>query len=174
MKTESRVIRVLLLVCALLQLLFFVAGWSGVLAADGFVQISPSGMSDAAAQALTAAQRLAGAATGLPVLLALAYGLWRLHRALRNIAHKAMFSVATIAHVRAFAGAVLLSTGLAILEPPLRALVYRFVLDLPGNKLAIGVSNDQLLLILVCALFYLIVRMMHEGRRLAEENEGFV
>ena len=174
MNIESRVIYVLLLACALLQLLFFVLGWSGVLGAGSFIQISPSGMSEAAAQAMTTPQRMAGALTGLPALAAILYGLWRLRCALRNIEHKAMFSLATIGHVRTFAGAALLSTGLAIVEQPLRALVFRFALGFDQQRVAIGVTNDQLLLIVVCALFYLIIRLMHEGRRLAEENEGFV
>ncbi len=108
------------------------------------------------------------------MLIALGYGLWRLHCALRNIALQALFSLDTIGHVRAFAGAALLSTVLAIIEIPLRALLLRGVLGEPLSALSIGVSNDQLLLMLVCALFYLVTRLMHEGRRLAEENAGFV
>ncbi len=174
MKTELRIIRVLLIVCALLQLSFFVLGWSGLLAPGAFVQISPAGMTQASADALGAGQRVAGAAAGLPVLLVLGYGLWRLHCALQNFERRALFSLDTIAHVRAFAGAALLSTFLAIIEIPLRALVQRAVLGAPLKSVSIGVSNDQLLLVLVCALFYLLTRLMHEARRLAEENEGFV
>ncbi len=174
MKTECRVLRVLLAACAILQLTFFVLGWSAVLPPDAFVQISPTGIGDAAMRGLGAAHRLAGALAGLPVLLTLLYGLWRLHKALVNVERRAMFGLDTIGHVRAFAGAALASTMLSILEAPLRALVFRFGLGEPPQPLAIGVTNDQLLLILVCALFYLIIRLMHEGRRLAEENEGFV
>lgn len=174
MKIEPRLLRVLLAACALLQVGFFVLGWCGVLPADAWLQVSPSGMSAAGAHALSSAERVAGAMAGLPALLALGYGLWRLWCALRNIERHAMFSVATIGHVRAFAGATLASTGLAILEAPLRALIYRFVLGLPVQRMSIGVTNDQLLLILVCALFYLVIRLMHAARRLAEENEEFV
>ncbi|PHV04651.1 hypothetical protein CSQ96_24470 [Janthinobacterium sp. BJB412] len=35
-------------------------------------------------------------------------------------------------------------------------------------------SSDQMMLVLVCALFYLVAGLMREGRRLADENEGFV
>ena len=177
MKIELRIIRMLLAACALLQLGFFVLGWSGLLAADSWLQISPSGMSDATAHALSAQQRAAGAIVGLPVLLALGYGLWRLQCALVAIERKAMFGLDTIGHVRAFAGAALASTFLAIVELPLRALVFRGlpgVPGLPGRTMSVGVTNDQLLLILVCALFYLVIRLMHAARRLAEENEGFV
>ena len=171
MKTELRILRVLLAVCACLQLAFFVLGWSGMLPPASFVQISPAGIRGVP---MSGAQQLAGALAGLPALLTLLYGLWRLLLALRNVERKALFSVDTIAHVRAFAGAALASTLLAILEVPLRTLVFRLVLGLPEHKLSIGVSNDQLLLILVCALFYLVTRLMHEARRLAEENEGFI
>lgn len=174
MKTELCILRVLLTLCALLQLTFFVLGWSGVLASDSFMQISPAGLGDAAARALDAPQRTIGAVVGLPVLLTLLYGLWRLQCALRNIERNALFGLDTIAHVRAFAGAALVSTLLAILEAPLRTLALRLVPGLAGPKLSIGVTSDQLLLIVVCALFYLIIRLMHAARRLAEENEGFI
>ncbi len=174
MKTELRILRVLLALCALLQLAFFALGWSGVLAPDAVVQISPTGIAHAAAHAMNAQQRLLGAMVGLPVLLALLYGLWRLQCALRNIDRNAMFGLDTIAHVRAFAGAALASTLLAIVEPPLRTLALRLAPGTHGQTMSIGVTSDQLLLILVCALFYLIIRLMHEARRLAEENEGFV
>ncbi len=174
MKTQLRILRVLLALCALLQLAFFALGWGGVLTPDAVVQISPSGMSHAAAHALDGQARVVGAMVGLPVLLALLYGLWRLQCALRNIARNAMFGLDTIGHVRAFAGAALASTLLAIVESPLRTLAWRVLSGVPGNKLSIGVTNDQLLLIVVCALFYLVIRLMHEARRLAEENEGFV
>ena len=174
MKMDLRVIRILLAACALLQLSFFVMAWSGVPGADSFVQISPARMSFTAAHALSAQERIAGALVGLPSLLALGYGLWRLHCALVNIERKAMFGLDTIGHVRAFAGAALASTFLAIVEIPLRALAFRAALGLPGQQIGVGVTGDQVLLILVCALFYLIIRLMHEARRLAEENEGFV
>ncbi len=174
MKTEIRVIRVLLAACAVLQLVFFVLGWSGVLPLGFFMQISPDGMSAAAARALAPAHRLAGVLAGLPVLLTLGYGLWRLLRALANIERRALFDLDTIAHVRAFAGAALASTCLAIVEAPVRTLAFRLIGNAPENRVSIGVTSTELLLILVCALFYLIIRLMHEGRRLAEDNEGFV
>ena len=174
MKTEARLLRGLLLACLLLQVSFFVLAWSALLPASLFMQMSVRDLSHAALRALTPGQSVAGAALGLPALLAMAYGLWRLNGALNNIARRAIFNLDTIGHVRAFACAMLASTGLAILEVPARSAVFHYVFALPGEKLRIGVSGDQVLLILVCGLFYLITRMMHEGRRLAEENEGFV
>lgn len=174
MKIEVRVIRLLLIVCVCLQLAFFVLAWADLLPHDLFMQMSARDMTVAQMRALSWAQRLAGAALGLPPLLALCYGMWRLAQAVANVERRALFDIATIGHLRAFAGATLAATLLAIVEVPLRTLVMHFGFHLPGVKLSIGVSSDQVLLILVCALFYLVTRMLHEGRRLAEENEGFV
>ena len=174
MNIQCNLIRALLALCVSIQLAFFVLSWSGSLPADGIVQISAKGMSAAQMRALDLPQRAAGIALGLPALLALCYGMSRLARLLGNVGRGATFDRATIAHLRAFAGATLLSTLLAILEPPLRTVVLRFGFGLSIPKFSIGVSSEELLLVLVCTLFSLITNLMHEGRRLAEENEGFV
>lgn len=174
MKTELRVIRLLLAVCVFLQLAFFVLAWGDLLPHDLFMQMSAREMTVAEMRALAWPQRVAGAALGLPALLALCYGMWRLAQAVAQVERRALFDMATIGHLRAFAGATLAATLLAILEVPLRTLALHFGFHQPGVKLSIGVSSDQVLLILVCALFYLVTRILHEGRRLAEENEGFV
>ena len=126
-------------------------------------------------RALDLPQRAAGIALAL---LALCYGMARLARLLVKVRRGATFDRATIAHLRAFAGANLLSTLLAIVEPPLRTIVLRFGFGAPTPKFAVGVSSEAILLVLVlvlvCALFFLMTNLMHEGRRLAEENEGFV
>ncbi|MES2322304.1 MAG: DUF2975 domain-containing protein [Pseudomonadota bacterium] len=173
MKKQARAIRVLLIVCLLLQVLFYVLAWSALLPTDLFMQMGATDLDAAALRRLTPTQSVAGAAIGLPPLLALVYGLCRLHGALVHVERRLVFDLVTISHIRAFAGAMLGSTMLSILEVPLRALVMRYF-ALPGVKLHIGVTSDQLLLILVCGMFYLIASMMHEGRRLAEENKEFV
>ncbi len=174
MKTECRIIRLLLLVCVFLQIAFFTLAWGDVLPHALFMQLSAPGMSVQAMHGLSPGQRAGGALLGLPVLLVLCYAMWRLACALRNVERRAVFDLGTIAHLRVFAGATLAATMLAIVEVPLRALLFRFAFGQQGNKMSIGVSADQLMLILVCALFYLVIRIMHEGRRLAEENESFV
>jgi hypothetical protein len=174
MNFRCNLIRVLLAVCVIVQLAFFVLSWSSWLGPDGVVQISAKGMSVGAMRALDLPQRLAGMALGLPPLLALCYGMTRLSRLLVNVQRGASFDRATISHLRAFAGATLLSTLLSIVEPPLRAVVWRFGFGASGARYSVGFSSAELLLVLVCALFYLITNLMHEGRRLAEENEGFV
>jgi hypothetical protein len=174
MKTECRLIRLLLGTCVFLQVAFFVLAWSDLLPHGLFMQMSPREMDLAQLRALSPAQRLAGAALGLPALLMLCYGMWRLALALAGVERGALFRLDTIGHLRAFAGATLGSTLMGIAETPLRSLALHYGFALPGIRLSIGVTTDQLLLILVCALFYLVIRMLHEGRRLAEENEAFV
>jgi hypothetical protein len=174
MNLRCNLIRALLVACVVVQVAFFVLAWSGWLPPGAFMQLSAKGISEQAMRALDTPQRVAGMALGLPALLALCYGMARLARLLVNVRRGAMFDRATIGHLRAFAGATLLSTLLSIVEPPLRTVVWRLGFGARGGNYAVGVSSEELLLVLVCALFYLITNLMHEGRRLAEENEGFI
>ena len=174
MKIYCNLIGVLLAACVIVQLGFFVTAWSGVQAPGAFVQISVKGLDVAQMRALTPVQRAAGAALALPALLALCYGMVRLARLLANVARGAVFTSATIGHLRAFAGATLLSTLLAVAEPPLRTVMLHLAFAMPASRFTVGFSSEELMLVLVCALFFLVTNLMHEGRRLAEENEGFV
>lgn len=174
MNLRCNLICALLAACVFLQLAFFVLSWSGWLPPDAVMQVSAKGMSGQDMRALDLPQRLVGMALGVPALLALCYGMSRLARLLVNVRRGATFDRATMAHLRSFAGATLLSTLMSIVEPPLRTAILRFGFGAPGAKYSVGVSSEELLLVLVCALFYLITNLMHEGRRLAEENEGFI
>ncbi|MBJ7308975.1 DUF2975 domain-containing protein [Rugamonas sp. CCM 8940] len=174
MKT-IRPIRCLLWLCCAVVAGFYVLSWSGDLPHWRFlyIEISPNGMSRAQMLALTPGQRLLSAALGLPAVLTLLYGLWRLDRLLLNFRRLALFSAASACHLRAFAAAVPLATLLSIVELPVRALALRAAgAAVPAPTM--GFSSEQLTLVLVCALFYLVTGLMDEGRRLAEENEGFV
>jgi len=174
MELQCRVLRMLLLLCMGLQLVFFVLAWSSALPAGSFMQMSANGIGVAEVRALGSGQRAAGALLSLPGLLALAYGLWRLYALLARLERRTLFDLATIGHLRGFAAAVLASTLAGIVEPAVRGLVFRYGFGDAGAVVSMGLSSEVLLLVLVCGLFYLITDMMHEGRRLAEENEGFV
>jgi len=168
-------IRALLWLCVAVQAAFFVLAWTTYAPNIGSMTIDMTaiGMPFGAKLALTPAQRAIGAALALPITLVLFYGLWRLDRLLLNFRRQDLFTAQSIGHLRAFAGATLLSTLLSIVELPVRTLALRMT----GNSdqhFAIGVNSEQLMLILVCGMFYLITRLMQEGRRLREENEGFV
>ena len=138
------------------------------------MRISPNGLSFEQVSQMAASQRLLGIALGLPSLLALSFGLWHLDRMLINFKKNAMFAVSTIAHLRAFAGATVLAIAMDILVLPIRSILFNLMREGKVGHISMGVSSEQLLLLLVCGLFYLITNMMHESRRLAEENEGFI
>jgi len=168
-------IRALLWLCVAVQAAFFVLAWTTYAPNIGSMTIDMTaiGMPFGAKLALTPTQRAIGAALALPITLVLFYGLWRLDRLLLNFRRQDLFTAQSIGHLRAFAGATLLSTLLSIAELPVRTLALRMT----GNgsqHFAIGVNSEQLMLILVCGMFYLITRLMREGRRLHEENEGFI
>lgn len=168
-------IRALLWLCVAVQAAFFVLAWTTYVPSIGSMTIDMTaiGMPFGARLALSPAARLLGAALALPTTLVLVYGLWRLDRLLLNFHRSDLFSAQSIGHLRAFAGATLLSTMLSIAEAPVRTLALRLAGE-GGRHFAVGVNSEQLMLILVCGMFYLITRLMQEGRRLREENEGFV
>lgn len=175
MKTNIHIIRALLWLCVATQVAFFILAWTTFAPAIGGVDIAitATGIDTAAKLALTAGQRAVGAAIALPAVLVMAYGLWRLDRLLLAFSRHDLFTARSIGHLRMFAGATLLATTLAIVELPARILAL-WLMRGGERRMSVGVTSEQLMLILVCALFYLVTRLMHEGRRLAEENEGFV
>jgi hypothetical protein len=174
---RCQLVRALLLVFLLIQLIFFVLSWVvPVVLQEGrlFMQVTPNGLAPNAVRAMPDGQRWIGLALALPALLMLCRAAWHLDRMLSGFRNQAMFGVDTIAHLRGFAGATFLAVALSIVEVPLRAIVYRVALGAPEASIGAGVSSAELFVILLCGLFYLIAGMMHEGRRLAQENEEFV
>lgn len=168
-------IRALLWLCVAVQTAFFVLAWTTYAPSVGSMTIDMTaiGLPFGARLAMTPVQRAIGAALALPAMLVLFLGLWRLDRLLLNFRRRELFTVQSIGHLRAFAGATLLATLLSIVELPVRTLALRLSGN-GGQHFAVGVNSEQLMLILVCGMFYLITRLMQEGRRLREENEGFV
>lgn len=168
-------IRLFLWLCMAVQAVFFVLAWTTFAPAIGSMQIemTAEGLATAAKLALSPGQRAAGAALSSVPLLVMGYGLWRLDRLLLNFRRQDLFTVQSIGHLRAFAGATLASTLLTIAELPVRTLVFWFMAG-GARQVSVGVRSEQVMLLLVCGLFYLVTRLMQEGRRLAEENEAFV
>ncbi len=173
---KSRMVRVLIGLFLAGQVAFFALSWSPALPSfPGLsVQMAPGGMDFDAARGLSTLARVWGTLVALPSLLALAFGVWRLDQLLRVNDSKTMFSVRSIGHLRAFAGATAVSALYSMLEVPLRGWVFRYLGGPLQERIQVGVSSDQLLLLLVCAMFYLVANLMHAARRMAEENEGFV
>jgi hypothetical protein len=76
--------------------------------------------------------------------------------------------------MKAFIGGILASLVLTIIEPLVRTLVWRHGFGSTGQRFQVGVSSEELTLLLVCALLFVVASLMHEARRIAEDNEGFV
>jgi hypothetical protein len=85
-----------------------------------------------------------------------------------------MFALPTVGHMKAFAASLLAALTLTVIEPALRALVWRHGVGSPAQAVKVGVSSEELMLVLICTLFYVVASMMHEARRIAEDNEGFI
>lgn len=172
-----RLARALALLLGALQLIYFVLSWLVPEASQigpVAVSFSPRGMEPGAVAALAPGLRWAGIACALPALCLLGYALLRLDRMLRACAGGQMFALRTVGHMKAFAGSILAALLLTVIEPALRAVVWRLGLHAPEQRVNVGVSSEELTLVLVCALFFAIAAMMHEARRIAEDNEGFV
>lgn len=170
-------VRVLAAVLALFQLMYFLFSWilpeSTQLGAVA-VAFWPRGMEPGAVAGLAPGLRWAGAVCALPALLLLGHALLRIDRMLRACTGGRMFALATVGHMKAFAASLLGALVLTVIEPALRALVWRFGLGAGTRQVKVGVSSEELMLVLICALFFVVAAMMHAARRLAEDNEGFV
>jgi hypothetical protein len=172
-----RVVRVLSAALGLLQLAYFLLSWIAPASTQvGPVAVSffPRGMEAGAVAGLTPALRWAGTLCALPALAVLGYALVRLDRMLKACASGQMFALQTVGHMKAFAAGLLAALTLNVIEPALRALVWRLGLGGPARAVNVGVSSEELMLVLICALFFVVASMMHEARRIAEDNEGFI
>lgn len=173
---KPQAVRILIWLFLAGQLVFFAMAWSPTSpsVAGMFMQMAPGGMDFDEARGLAGLPRLWGLGLAMPAVLTLVYGLWRLDWLLRAAGDTAMFSLRSIGHLRAFAGATALSTLLSIAEVPARGLVFRHLLEIPQAHIKVGVSSAEILLLLVCVMFYLVTNLMHEARRIAQENASFV
>ena len=176
MAHKSNAVRVFVWLFLAGQVCFFILSWSPVvISVQGVsMQMAPGGMDFHEARTLANTPRLWGVLLASPGMVALAFAVWRLDMLLRVRIPRSMFSVSNIGHLRAFAGAAVLTTVWSIMELPARGLVFRHLSDTVQDRIKVSVSSDQLLLLLVCVVFFLVADLMHEARRLAQENEGFV
>jgi hypothetical protein len=170
-------VRLLSALLGALQLTYALLAWllpEAIHAGPVAMTFSPRGMETGDVAGLGPVLRWAGIACSLPALLLLGYALLRLDRMLGACSRGRMFALATVGHMKAFTGGILGALVLTIAEPALRAAVWRFGFGSRAQKVNVGVSSEELTLVLICALFFVVASMMHEARRLAEENEGFV
>lgn len=170
-------IRWLLLGYLAVQFIFFLLPWIVPMPLELgplHIQLDPEGMQKGLVRELSTLQKVMGVSIGLPALAALSFGIVRLGQTLHRFQQGHIFAIDTIAHLRASAGAIFLATVLFIVEKPLRDIAFNLFGHGQSYPVSIDVGSSELLLLLVCSLFYLIAGVMHEGRRLSEENEGFI
>ena len=175
-KSHVRLVRLLSAVLGLLQLAYFLLAWVAPDVQVGPVAMHfyPRGMEDGSVAGLTPGLRCSGALCALPALLLLGYALLRLDRMLRACADGRMFALDTVGHMKAFAASLLGLLVLTVIEPVLRVGVWRLGFGGPPQAVKVGVSSEELMLVLICALFFVVASMMHEARRIADDNAGFV
>ena len=138
-------------------------------------RIHLAGLATSALAALSPSERLLVAAASLPYLAALAWAFYRLIRMLRRFEQGRFFERESVSDLRAFSGLLLVSKLLALAAMHLRVAIAMHLLGPEKmGPVTINLSSDELAILLLCALFFAIAAMMEEGRKLAEENRGFV
>jgi hypothetical protein len=170
-------VRAVAALLGLLQLAYFLLSWFFPEAMQlGPVSVSfyPRGMQAGDVGGLAPALRWSGILIALPALSMLGYALLRLDRMLKACSAGQMFALATVAHMKAFSGCILVSLTLTIIEPLARTALWRIGFGSAAQPFHVGVSSEELTLLLVCGLFFVVASLMHEARRIAEDNEGFI
>jgi len=133
-----------------------------------------AGLPTNALASLGVGERLLVALLSVPYLAALVWAFYRMHRMLQGFERGEFFDAATVGHLRAFSGFLLLAKLLALLAMHARVHVVNYLLESSGVRGFINLSLDDLSVLLMCALFFLIARTLEEARRLSEENKGFI
>jgi hypothetical protein len=165
-------VRALVLLGAVAQLAVLWHFWASP---EWIARAAPQ-MTDLAGHAITldARARWLGAASSLLPLAIGWYGLWQLWRLFGHYARGLALTAAAQQSLRRFAWAVLL---MAPAGPMFRAAL-GVVLTLgnpPGQRvLAIGISSNDYLLLLLGAVLLAIATVMAEAVRAVEENKQFV
>ena len=92
---------------------------------------------------------------------------------MRYFENREFFVMPSILLLKGFCGAIFLYVLCSMFEPVVRLLVFTLVSKVQEHELVLHLTDsfDELLL---CGMFYVIARIMEEGRRLAEENSEFV
>lgn len=132
------------------------------------------GLPPNAASALAGGDRFLLGAVSLPYLACLVWAFRHLFLMLRGFERGDFFERATVGHLRAFSGLLLLAKALSMVAVHVRVMMYAPYTGIGHPKFIVNVSSDELALLLMCALIFLIAHLMEEGDRLAEENRSFL
>jgi len=133
-----------------------------------------SGDLDAKAlSAMSTAERALTILISLPALFFLMLALFRLFKLMRYFENREFFIMPSIRLLKGFCGAIFLYVLFSMVEPVLRILVFTLVSSVQEQALVLHLTDsfDELLL---CGMFYVVARIMEEGRRIAEENSEFI
>ncbi len=124
--------------------------------------------------ALGTSDRVLLAAVALPYLACLAWAFVHLDKLLRGFERGEFFAAATIRHLRTFAGLVLLARILAMMAGHLRVAIGASLRGGASGHILLNVTSDEMALVLLCTLIFLIAHMLEEGGRLEDENRSFL
>ncbi len=122
----------------------------------------------------TLIQRLLAACAGLLPALAIMLALVALSRICREYAAGSLFSDAVLKAYRRLGTALVATTCLHWLQPTLFGLALSLTLP-PGKRiLSIGLSSDDLLLILVTAVVFMLGSVMQVAQQVQSENAEII
>lgn len=122
----------------------------------------------------TLSQRMLAAAVGLLPALALMLALFAVGRICREYAAGRLFSDIVLGAYRRLGMTLVAMTALHWLQPTLLGLALALTLP-PGERfVTLGVGSDDLLLILVTALVFMLGSVMRVAQRVQSENAEIV
>ena len=119
-------------------------------------------------------QRLLAAAVGLLPALALMLALFAVGRICREYAAGRLFSDAVLGAYRRLGMTLVVTTALHWLQPTLLGLALSLTLPAGKRFVTVGVSSDDLLLVLVTALVFVLGSVMQVAQRVQSENAEIV
>lgn len=119
-------------------------------------------------------QRVLVTALALLSVLPLSWGLWRLTTALEAFRQGRPFALAAAKGMRDFAIGVFVCTLLKLVSGTLLSVALSWNAPAGQKQLAVSVSSDMLLMLLVGAVLTLVGWALAEAAALAEENAQFI
>lgn len=109
--------------------------------------------------------------TGLAISFWAMKQLWAM---LSTLTPETSFSRDNIELWKRFSAGILAATAFSILELPLRGLLFSLFKFNAGIKIEVGVSTEQLMLLLFCLLSYLVAQLFQQAHRREQENKEFI
>jgi hypothetical protein len=120
------------------------------------------------------ALRPLGGAIALAPALLLARGVWLARRGLLRFGRNEFFSAETARDIRGFAFWSLLALVASLLAPTVATFALT-IGNAPGHRiLALSVTPEQLIGLLVAAMFWIVGGVLRKGAEIADENRQFV